>query len=197
MEKWLKDRAQSLSDYLAARRHVAADLSASPSLRKLPWISEQNGRFLFSEWQNLIRESSENRKILDKIATMLSEVMSPGISRLKQSLILSRLSQMAEASAARLSELEWDASAVDEIRVKTFERGYRNLEDTLYLLLELDVKIGALKARAQIGKKRGNVLQKEDSLEVPFENVQHQSAEFQANVSSLEHTLKSMKGMVT
>ena len=197
MEKWLKDRAQSLSDYLAARRHVAADLSASPSLRKLPWISEQNGRFLFSEWQNLIRESSENRKVLDKIATMLSEVMSPGISRLKQSLILSRLSQMAEASAARLSELEWDASAVDEIRVKTFERGYRNLEDTLYLLLDLDVKIGALKARAQIGKKRGNVLQKEDSLEVPFENVQHQSAEFQANVSSLEHTLKSMKGMVT
>ena len=197
MEKWLKDRAQSLSDYLAARRHVAADLSVSPSLRKLPWISEQNGRFLFSEWQNLIRESSENRKILDKIATMLSEVMSPGISRLKQSLILSRLSQMAEASAARLSELEWDASAVDEIRVKTFERGYRNLEDTLYMLLELDVKIGALKTRAQIGKKRGNVIQKEDLLEVPFKNVQQQSAEFQANVSSLEHTLKSMKGMVT
>lgn len=197
MEKWLKDRAQSLSDYLAARRHVADDLSVSPSLRKLPWISEQNGRYLFSEWQNLIRESSENRKILDKIATMLSEVMSPGISSLKQSLILSRLSQMAEASAARLSELEWAASAVDEIRVKTFEKGYRNLEDTLYLLLELDVKIGALKARAQIGKKRGNVLQKEDLVEVASKNVQHQSAEFQANVSSLEHTLKSMKGKVT
>ncbi len=193
----MKDRAQSLSDYLAARRHVTADFSVSPSLRKLPWISEQNGRFLFSEWQNLIRESSENRKILDKIANMLSEVMSPGISRLKQSLILSRLSQMAEASAARLSELEWDASAVDEIRVKTFDRGYRNLEDTLYLLLELDVKIGALKARAQIGKKRGNVLPTEDQLEAPSKNVQQQSAEFQANVSSLEHALKSMKGIVT
>ncbi len=193
----MKDRAQSLSDYLAARRHVAADFSVSSSLRKLPWISEQNGRFLFSEWQNLIRESSENRKILDKIATMLSEVMSPGISRLKQSLILSRLNQMAEASAARLSELEWDASAVDEIRVKTFERGYRNLEDTLYLLLELDVKISALKARAQIGKKRGNVLPTEDQLKAPSKNVQQQSAEFQANVSSLEHTLKSMKGIVT
>jgi hypothetical protein len=191
----LRERAQSLSDYLAARRQDSADSPVSAPLRRLPWVSEQNGRFLSSEWQKLIRESSESRKTLDKLSEMLTEVMSPGISKLKQSLILSRLSQMAEASAARLAELEWDASAVEEIRVKSLERGIRNLEDALYVVLELDSKIDEFKTKFHSEKSQVHTTPRVERVQQSPQDQQRQNTDFHSHTNSLERSLISMRGI--
>lgn len=192
----MRERAQSLSDYLAARRQDSPDLSVSTLLlRRLPWVSEQNGRFLSSEWQKLIRESSESRKTLEKLSEMLTEVMSPGISKLKQSLILSRLSQMAEASAARLAELEWDASAVEEIRVKSLERGYRNLEDALYMVLELDSKIDEFKTKFHSEKSQVHKSPRAEPVQRSPQDQQKQNSDFHSHTNSLERSLISMRGI--
>jgi hypothetical protein len=158
-------------------------------------VSEQNGRFLSSEWQKLIRESSESRKTLDKLSEMLTEVMSPGISKLKQSLILSRLSQMAEASAARLAELEWDASAVEEIRLKSLERGYRNLEDALYMVLELDSKIDEFKTKFHSEKSQVHTTPRGERVQQSPQDQQKQNSDFHSHTNSLERSLISMRGI--
>ncbi|MEI8027744.1 MAG: hypothetical protein WCI18_15455 [Pseudomonadota bacterium] len=154
----MKERAKTLADHLSATRRQfqpspGQDAGRNPAPLPRPQIS-----YFEKECSNLLHESRASLKNLDKISQLLRDVIQPGVSSFKQNLVLSRLSQLSEAEAARRNTLEWEAEHVDKIVAKLSQKSLPSLESLLSSWIESRAKL------FQMEKEIQDLTQKEDPL---------------------------------
>lgn len=125
----MKDRAKALADHIkktGGATRPDSDLHSSPSTL---WDNLPFGKLFKKELSSYIFESSKNIEDLSRIKHMLAEVMENRISGIKQSLFLSRLSQISEAQLVKQAQLEWQESNLDEITKQLNRVGIKSLKE--------------------------------------------------------------------
>lgn len=130
----MKQRAKTLAEHLSATRR-----NYDPSLPQKAEESKGRGpnpqiNYFEKESTNLIVESRASLKNLDKINTLLGDALNPGVSNFKQSLVLSRLSQILESESARRNSYEWESKQIEQIKSKLLQKSYPDLETLLNAL---------------------------------------------------------------
>lgn len=145
----LKQRAKTLADHLSATRRQfqsgpGQDAGIGPAALPRPQIS-----YFEKECTNLLHESQVSLKNLDKISQLLRDVIQPGVSNFKQNLVLSRLSQLSEAEAARRNTLEWEAEHVDKIVAKLSQKSLPSLESLLSSWIHARAKLFQMEREIQ------------------------------------------------
>lgn len=155
----LKQRAKTLADHLSATRRQfrsspGQDAGRNPAALPRPQIS-----YFEKECTNLLHESRVSLKNLDKICQLLRDVIQPGVSAFRQNLVLSRLSQLSEAEAARRNTLEWEAEHVEKIVAKLSQKSLPSLESLLSGLIDSRAKL------FQMEKEIQNLTQHKDPLD--------------------------------
>jgi hypothetical protein len=127
----LKERAKTLAEHLSeTRRHYKSNLGLEAGKAADPLPKPQISYFE-KECTNILHESRASLKNLDKISQLLSDVIHPGVSAFKESLVLSRLSQISEAEAARRHNLDWESEHLEQIVTKLGQKSLPKLESLI------------------------------------------------------------------
>ena len=158
----LKQRAKTLADHLSTTRRQFQSSSGQDAGRIPAALPSPQFSYIEKECTNLLQESRVSSKNLDKISQLLRDVIQPGVSTFKQNLVLSRLSQLSEAEAARRNTLEWEAEHIEKIIAKLRQKSLPSLESLLSSWLVARAKL------FQMEKEIEDLTQEDDPLRAPI-----------------------------